>query len=368
MKATIEQSALLKCLGHIQRLVDRRVTVPILANVLLTAERDRLVARGTNMDSEITASVSAQVATNGALTVPAHLLYDIVRKMPAGSQIAIEQDGETLIVKAGRSRFKVPTLPVSDFPELAMTDGVRFDLPGADLRRLIGKTQFAISTEETRYYLNGIYLHIAQAGDFMLRAVATDGHRLARVDAALPDGAEDMPGVIVPRDTVDSIWKGKLFDDAETISIEVNASKIAFAAGDLRIVSKLIDGTFPDYGRVIPQNNEKKLVVDKAALEAAVDRVSVVGGKESRAVKMSISTENVELSFRSADFCDAADEIEAEYYDEPIEIGFNHNYVRDILKELGDRAMVKLGDPGSPTIFRDPDDGSTLFVLMPMRV
>src|SRR6202166_2113327 len=206
MKVTIERSELLRSLGHVHRAVERRNTIPILANVLLRADRSKLSLKATDLDLEVTDTIAAEAGPGGSTTVPAHMFYDIVRKLPEGTQIVIEGSGDraVLSIRAGRSRFTLQTLPESDFPDLAAGDLTHsFVLAAADLKRLIDKTQFAISTEETRYYLNGIYLHTAgtaKAGT--LRAVATDGHRLAQIDLALPKGASGMPGVIVPRKTV----------------------------------------------------------------------------------------------------------------------------------------------------------------------
>src|SRR5665811_1654047 len=279
MKVTVERAELLKSLGHVHRVVERRNTIPILANVLIKAERGKLSMKATDLDLEVIDSVAAEVSPGGATTVPAHMFYEIVRKLPEGAQIVIEGSGDraVLSIRAGRSRFTLQTLPESDFPDLAAGEMTHsFKLAAADLKRLIDKTQFAISTEETRYYLNGIYLHTAgtaKAGT--LRAVATDGHRLAQVELPLPEGAAGMPGIIVPRKTVAEVQR--LIETGEgEVAIELSAGKIRFSIGNAVLTSKLIDGTFPDYGRVIPANNDKSLIVDKKDFEAAVDRVSTV--------------------------------------------------------------------------------------------
>ncbi|MBN9011592.1 MAG: DNA polymerase III subunit beta, partial [Rhizobiales bacterium] len=271
MKVTVERAQLLKSLGHVHRVVERRNTIPILGNVLIRAEGARLALKATDLDLEVTETLAAETATAGSTTVPAHMFYDIVRKLPDGSQIVLESDGDraVLAIRAGRSRFTLQTLPESDFPDLAAGDmSHAFSLSAADVKRLIDRTQFAISTEETRYYLNGIYLHAAgSAKSETLRAVATDGHRLAQVDLPLPKGASGVPGVIVPRKTVGEVQR--LIEDAEAeVTIELSQGKIRFTLGNVVLTSKLIDGTFPDYGRVIPQNNDKELRVDKKDFEA----------------------------------------------------------------------------------------------------
>ena len=372
MKVTVERAELLKSLGHVHRVVERRNTIPILANVLIKAERGKLSMKATDLDLEVIDSVAAEVSPGGATTVPAHMFYEIVRKLPEGSQIVIEgsDDRAVLSLRAGRSRFTLQTLPESDFPDLAAGEMTHsFKLAAADLKRLIDKTQFAISTEETRYYLNGIYLHTAgtaKAGT--LRAVATDGHRLAQVELPLPEGAAGMPGIIVPRKTVGEVQR--LIETGEgEVAIELSAGKIRFSIGDVVLTSKLIDGTFPDYARVIPANNDKSLTVDKKDFEAAVDRVSTVSSERGRAVKLSITGGRLVLSVTNPDSGSATEELEVEYESDPLDIGFNSRYLLDIAAQIeGEVAVLKLADPGSPTLIQDKDAKGALYVLMPMRV
>ena len=372
MKITVERSELLKSLGHVHRVVERRNTIPILANLLIKADGGKLSLKATDLDLEVTDTIAAEVAPGGATTVPAHMLYDIVRKLPEGAQIVIEGSGDraVLSIRAGRSRFTLQTLPESDFPDLAAGEMTHsFNLPAADLKRLIDKTQFAISTEETRYYLNGIYLHTAGSGKTTtLRAVATDGHRLAQCELPLPDGAASMPGVIVPRKTVNEIQR--LIENGEgEVAIELSAGKIRLTIGDVVLTSKLIDGTFPDYARVIPLNNDKNLVVDKKDFEAAVDRVSTVASERGRAVKLSLTGGRLVLSVTNPDSGSATEELEVEYESDPLDIGFNSRYLLDIAAQIeGEVAVLKLADPGSPTLIQDRDSKGALYVLMPMRV
>ncbi len=304
MKVTVERAELLKSLSHVHRVVERRNTIPILANVLIKAGKSGLELKATDLDLEIVETLPAEVKTAGSTTVPAHMIYDIVRKLPEGSQVelAAGSDRGSITVKAGRSRFTLQTLPESDFPDLAAGDlPHKFSLPAADLKRLVDKTQFAISTEETRYYLNGIYLHAVEEKPLKLRAVATDGHRLAQVEIAAPKGASGIPGVIVPRKTVAEIQK-LLEDGAEEVGIELSPAKIRFSLGKVQLTSKLIDGTFPDYGRVIPAGNDKTLVVERADFAAAVDRVSTVSSERGRAVKLSLASGKLTLSVTNPDF------------------------------------------------------------------
>src|SRR4029450_3398352 len=330
MKVTVERAQLLKSLGHVHRVVERRNTIPLIGNLLIPAENAKLSLKATDLDLEVTETLAAETGTGGSTTVPAHMFYDIVRKLPDGTQIGLEADGDrsVLAIRAGRSRFTLQTLPESDFPDLAASDMTHsFTLPAADVKRLIDRSQFAISTEETRYYLNGIYLHTAgSAKAATLRAVATDGHRLAQVELPLPDGASGMPGIIVPRKTVAEVQR--LIEDNETeVTVELSQGKIRFTLGDTVLTSKLIDGTFPDYARVIPLGNDKELTVDKKEFEQAVDRVSTVSSERGRAVKLSLSNGKLMLSVTNPDSGSATEEIEVEYGSEPLHIVFHSRYL-----------------------------------------
>ena len=374
MHLIIERADLLKCLGHVQSVVERRNTIPILAHVLLRTEDGRLGLTATDMDLEIVESSPATIRREGAATAPAHTLYDIVRKLPDGSQVEIEYGGDTpgLSLRAGRSRFRLGSLPVEDFPSMTSGDTTHtFQLTTKDLAALIDRTRFAVSTEETRYYLNGIYLHAADAEDGavpVLRAVATDGHRLARMEMPLPDGGQGMPGIIIPRKTVNELRR-LLDDSAETISLSLSESKIQFAFKTVTLTSKLIDGTFPDYMRVIPAGNDKTMEVHGRTFASAVDRVSTVATEKSRAVKLAISGSTLTLSATGAENGSASEELEISYDSDPLEIGFNSRYLLDITEQIGgDAAQFSLLDSASPTLIRDLSDASAVYVLMPMRV
>ena len=372
MKITIERAAFLKSLNHVQSVVERRNTIPILSNVLLEAKDDQLSLTATDLDIEIVETIGSSISQPGTITAPAHTLYDIVRKLPDGSQVELlfdEEEGR-LSVKAGRSRFALACLPKEDFPAMSAGDlPNRFSVSAEDLARLIDKTRFAISTEETRYYLNGIYLHAAETNDIaMLRAVATDGHRLARVEFPLPEGAAGMPGVIVPRKAVAEIRK--LIEDVDgMVEVALSDTKIRFQTGGIVLTSKLIDGTFPDYERVIPEGNDKILSIAAKDFAEAVDRVSTISTEKSRAVKLNLGTEQLTLSVINPDSGTATEELVVDYNDEPMEIGFNARYLLDVTSQLDSgAAQFVLADSGSPTLVRDSDDPSALYVLMPMRV
>ncbi len=371
MKITIERGLLLKVLTHIQSIVERRNTIPILSNVKLDAPGGQLSLNATDMDLDIVETVPADVTTKGSTTAPAHTLFDIVRKLPDGAQVELDSgSGDTLKISSGRSRFTLTCLPVEDFPVLSGGDlPHKFALASADLKNLIDRTRFAISTEETRYYLNGIYLHTAERkGVAVLRSVATDGHRLACVDVPLPKGAAGMPGVIVPRKAVAELRK--LIDDLDgEVGISLSDTKIRFSFEGAVLTSKLIDGTFPDYDRVIPSDNDKVLEVNTQQFREAVDRVSAISSERSRAVKMSLSKGNLTLSVSSPDNDTATEEIAVDYDAGNIDIGFNARYLLDIAQQIdGDEARFNLADAASPTLVQDKDDASALYVLMPMRV
>ena len=372
MKVTVEQTALLKSLSRTTRVVERRNTIPILSNVLLRARGGQLHMKATDLDIEVTEAMPAEIETDGAITVPAHVIHDIVRKLADGAQVSLETSGDTsqLVLRSGRSRFVLQALPESDFPDLAAGDlSNRFSMAAGDLRRLIEKTQFAISTEETRYYLNGIYLHTVESeAGLMLRAVATDGHRLARSEVAAPAGANGMPGVIVPRKTVSEIAKLVGEADAE-VGIELSSAKIRFTIGAVVLTSKLIDGTFPDYGRVIPAGNDKQLVIECSDFTRSVDRVATISSERGRAVKLSLTDGKLTLSVNNPDAGNATEELEVDYASGPLDIGFNARYLLDIAGQFeGETAIFKMADAGSPTLIQDREGASTLYVLMPMRV
>ena len=340
MKLSIERGTLLKAVSQAQSVVERRNTIPILANVLIEAEGEHVHFRATDLDIEVVDKAPAQVERAGSTTVSAVTLHEIVRKLPDGALVTLSDDGTSgrLTVQAGRSNFNLATLPKEDFPVMASSEyASNFSSGATVLRRLFDKSKFAISTEETRYYLNGVYMHVADSdGGQVLRCVATDGHRLARIDADLPPGAEEMPGVIVPRKTVGELRK-LLEDDDASIAVSVSETKIRFATPDITLTSKVIDGTFPDYTRVIPQGNTRRMEVDASEFAQAVDRVATVSSERSRAVKMTLDEDRLVLSVNAPDSGAAEEELAVAYGDDPLEIGFNAKYLLEIASQVDPR-------------------------------
>ncbi len=371
MRVTLERSSLLKSLNHVQRVVERRNTIPILSNVLLKAEDGALTLKATDLDIEITETTAASIEQTGSTTVSAHILYDIIRKLPDGSEVMMAvSDDNGLNLISGRSQFRLQMLPESDFPDLTASEfSHTFRMACTDFKNLIDRTQFAISTEETRYYLNGIYFHtVEDGGSVMLSAVATDGHRLAQAQTTAPDGSNGMPGIIVPRKAVGEVQK-LLEDPDASVTVELSDTKIRFTVNQVVLTSKLIDGTFPDYNRVIPTGNDKELILDRGSFASAVDRVSTISSDRGRAVKLSLSDGQLVLSVNNPDSGSAEEEISVGYSSDALDIGFNSRYLLDITNQLSaDETTFMLADPGSPTLIREKGQEGALYVLMPMRV
>ncbi|MEO1796660.1 MAG: DNA polymerase III subunit beta [Pseudomonadota bacterium] len=372
MKLSIERGTLLKAVSQAQSVVERRNTIPILANVLIEADGSSVSFRATDLDIEVVDKAEARVERSGATTVSAVTLHEIVRKLPDGALVSLTDDGTRgrLTVEAGRSHFNLATLPKEDFPVMTSSEyTTNFTCPAPTLRRLFDKSKFAISTEETRYYLNGVYMHVAE-GDSgrALRCVATDGHRLARIDAELPTEAEAMPGVIVPRKTVGELRK-LLDDDEAEIDVSVSETKVRFSTDKVTLTSKVIDGTFPDYMRVIPTSNTRKLEVDAGEFAQAVDRVATVSSERSRAVKLQLDEDRLVLSVNAPDSGAAEEELGVAYGDEKLEIGFNAKYLLEIASQVDrENAVFLFNSAGDPTLMREGNDQSAVYVVMPMRV
>jgi DNA polymerase-3 subunit beta len=374
MKFKADRATLLKALAHVQSVVEKRNTIPILANVMIAAKDVRITLTATDMEIAIVEDLPATSTQDGACTAPAATLYEIVRKLPEGAEVQLEQTGgdAQLTLRAGRFATSLVVLPTDDFP--SMTAGAlphRFSVAALALRGLIDRTRFAISTEETRYYLNGIYLHAAESdGTRVLRAVATDGHRLARVEEPLPEGAGGMPGVIIPRKTVAELRK--LLDEVSgEVEVALSDTRIQFKVGPVMLTSKLIDGTFPEYERVIPRDNDKILRVGKKDFSDAVARVAAISSERSRPVKLSVGKHLLEISATSPEQGTAREELDGErvsYEASPLEIGFQARYLNDITDQIAGEVEFLFSDGAAPTVVRDAADASALYVLMPMRV
>lgn len=372
IKLVIEADILQKALSHVQNVVEKRNTIPILAHVKLEAEEDKLRLTATDMDIAIVEEVSATVEEKGALTVPAHMLFDIVRKLPSGAQLSIE--GETAIgkvfIKSGPSNFTLGCLNAADFPAMEKGEFTHhFIVPAKDCMSLIDKPKFAVSTEETRYYLNGIYFHSVEGVEGKkLRSVATDGHRLARIEVDQPEGAADIPGVIIPRKTILELKK-LLEQNIENVNVSMSATKIRFVCGEATLLSKLIDGTYPDYEKVIPSANNKLMEIELETLKEAVDRVSIVASDKLRAVKFNLEKGKLTLSADSQESGTAKEEVEVQYEEDLIETGFNSRYLLEMLNQIeGAVVQIYFANSTSPALVRDTGDASALYVVMPMRV
>ena len=375
MEFKINSTDLLKALSHIHGIVEVRHTLPILSNIILEAKDDKLILSSTNLDIYCSDKIKAEVLQSGEVSVSAVTFFEIIKRLPSGSEVLmIMEEGENEIrLTCGRSKFNLSTLKTDDFPIISDSDlSTNFVLSADELIRIIDKTKFAVSNEETRYYLNGIFLHKAERNSIQfLRAVATDGHRLAQYDIPLPQGAEDITGIIIPKKTIYELRK--VLDDANgDVSVSLNENKIKFSFNDLKVVSKVIDGTFPDYTKVIPQKNDKNFKTDNSDLKNAIDRVSAVAANEeskSKAIKFCIENNSLSLSVESQSKGSANEMIDVNYSGDKVDIGFNSKYIIDICNEVdGDEISISLSDSISPAIILDKTDENLFFVLMPMRI
>ena len=375
MEFKINSTDLLKALSHIHGIVEVRHTLPILSNIILEAKDDKLILSSTNLDIYCSDKIKAEVLQSGEVSVSAVTFFEIIKRLPSGSEVLmIMEEGENEIrLTCGRSKFNLSTLKTDDFPIISDSDlSTNFVLSADELIRIIDKTKFAVSNEETRYYLNGIFLHKAERNSIQfLRAVATDGHRLAQYDIPLPQGAEDITGIIIPKKTIYELRK--VLDDANgDVSVSLNENKIKFSFNDLKVVTKVIDGTFPDYTKVIPQKNDKNFKTNNSDLKNAIDRVSAVAANEeskSKAIKFCIENNSLSLSVESQSKGSANEMIDVNYSGDKVDIGFNSKYIIDICNEVdGDEISISLSDSISPAIILDKTDENLFFVLMPMRI
>lgn len=369
---TLDRSVLLKALGHLQSIVERRTASPVLSNVRLIAYQGQLQLTTTDTEIAMTETISAVVDQPGGITVHAHTLYEIIRKLPDGAQVSLltSQDQEGKIqIRSGSSRFSLSTLPVANYPIMeAGSFTHHFALLPTEWKELLDKTRFAMSLEESRFYLNGIYLHVARNGqDHVFRAVSTDGHRLACVDVALPEGLSGFEtGVILPRKTVLELRK-IIEATVEPVQLSLSTKKIRIVAGNIVLISKLIDATYPDYTLVIPTQNEKIMEAPLEGISKAVDRVATVTTERSRSIIMKVATGKVNVSAFNEEGGTASEDVDVKYGADDYDIAFNSRYLLELFHVIeGDTVQFVFGAPGAPALVRDTASMGALFVLMPI--
>ncbi|MAJ24646.1 MAG: DNA polymerase III subunit beta [Rickettsiales bacterium] len=371
MKAIIDKKKLMQALSHLHGVVEKRNTIPILANVLIEAKDNSISLAATDMEIAEVQKVTCEVDQDGIITTPAHVLHDIVRKLPENARIELESfEGKKLDIKTDKISFSLMCLNPKDYPDIHSGDFPNgFEIEAERLSRLIDKTLFSVSTEETRYYLNGIYIHaVKEDSNEKFRVVATDGHRLSRLSTELPLNANDLQGVIIPRKTVTELRK--IIDSKQNIvKIQISKNKIRFIIDNITLTSKLLDGAFPDYEKVIPNNNKKELIIDNKEFIDAVDRVSTLSSDRTRAIKFELKNKSLTISAENPDQGSAKEHINVHYTGDDLEIGFNSRYLLDIAKQIsGAQIKFLLSDKLSPTLIFDDDDKQALYLLMPMHI
>ena len=366
MKISIQREDILKPLQQVIGAVEKRQTLPALANVLIRSEGDGLSITATDLEVELVAYVDKAADEAGEVTIPARKLADICKALPDGAAITIATEGEKAMVTSGKSRFSLTTLPASEFPALEEVASSReFEIPQGALKRLIEKTGFAMANQDVRYYLNGLMMEVSEG---KLRAVATDGHRLAmsHCDAAVE--AQTPQQVIVPRKGVQELMR-LLNDSEEAASIALSSNHIRVRLDGVRFTSKLIDGRFPDYERVLPQGGDKEVEIDRDVLRQSLQRASILSNEKYRGIRLSFEPGVLRIQAHNPEQEEAQDEIEIGYDGAPLEIGFNVNYLLDVLNTVeGDAVHGTLKDQNSSALLRDPADPASVFVVMPMRL
>jgi len=367
MKFTMQRENLLKPLQAVQGVVERRQTLPILANVLLAIDGGRLSVTGTDMEIELVASTELPDAETGEVTVPARKLVDICRSLPAEAQVRLEVDGERAQLRSGRSRFTLSTLPAGDYPSSDNLEGeLNLTVKEGEFKRLIELTHFAMAHQDVRYYLNGLLLDIA---DGVLRAVATDGHRLAIAEMSVEAGGAARQ-IIVPRKGISELLR-LLGSGDDAVNLEVGSNAIRITLPGVRLTSKLIDGKFPDYRRVVPteEASDKQVVVDRELLRQALARASILSNDKYRAIRLSLEPNKLRVVANNPEQEEAEDEVEVAYDGEGLEIGFNVSYLIDALAAVpGDEAVIHLGDASSSCLITPKEEGDCQYVVMPMRL
>jgi DNA polymerase-3 subunit beta len=366
MKFSIQREALLKPLQHIIGVVERRQTLPVLGNVLLNASKKTIKMTATDLEVELQAQVEVPVTEVGDITLPARKLFDICRALPEGAGLDILVKQERATIKSGKSRFTLATLPASEFPVIDKIKSARqFSLPQKDLHALIEQTAFAMAQQDVRYYLNGLML---EPVDGLLRAVATDGHRLALCELATDVGEGAEQQVIVPRKGVQELQR--LLDETDSpVQVEIGTNHIRITADDLRFTSKLIDGRFPDYQRVIPKNADKLLQIGRDSLRQALTRTSILSNEKYRGIRLDISENNIKIQAHNPEQEEAVEELDVNYTSDPLLIGFNVTYLLDVLGAVqANEIEIMLSDANSSALIRQPGADECRYVVMPMRL
>ena len=371
MKFKILRSSFFKTLSHLQGIVDKKNSLPILSNILIEAKENKLTLSSTDMDISIIEKIDCNILEEGATTINSQILYDIVRKLDENSEIEIiSNNGKLLTLRASGSRFSLACLPKEDYPIIDQDNsGTSISINSKILFKLIDKTKFAISNEETRYFLNGLYFNINRENDLnVVTLVGTDGHRLAKFSYNLEIDIDEISGVIIPKKTIYELSKllSEIDDDVEIL---ISSNKVIFFIGNIVFISKLIDGSFPDYKRVIPQNNNNILKINREILLSAVDRVSTIANDKSPVIKFKLLKNILNLNTVNNESSTASEDLKINYEGDEIEIGFNSKYIMDIVNNLEDEEIsINLKDNTSPIIALENSNTNLVYVLMPMRV
>ncbi|MBO7042718.1 MAG: DNA polymerase III subunit beta [Alphaproteobacteria bacterium] len=369
MEFSVFRQVLIRALGHMQSIVEKRATLPILVNVKIEVADD-LILSATNVDLELVEHVAADITLSGKTTVPVQMLYDIVRKLPDDAEISFKQSGDKLVVSSGRAVFHLPTLPAENFPAMAGGNlSTKFQMTTGDLAHLINQTKFAIPTDDVRYHLGGIYFHIDDNGK--LTAVATDAQRMALCAIKAPAGTNGMPSVIIPRRVIGEL--SKLLEDAnvDDVLVELSDTKARFTVGAATLTSKLVDAQYPNYRVVIPKGNDKIAILDRKQFVNAVDLVSVASVDKTKSVSLSFSMNKLVINASSPDAGTATQELDIEYNGDAVfTINFNVKFLLDVAGQVeGEKFQIEMQESLSPTIIKSTEkDTDSLFVLMPMRM
>ena len=367
MQFEVSKQVLLKAIASVNGAVEKKNTIPVLQNIKIEAKDDKVVLLATDMDILVTSTFESDMKKGGSTTVPAQMFFDIVRKIPDGSSIMISQESETILqIKSGKSKYNLPCIEASEFPNLSEGElGAEIEVDAEKLAKMIDKTRFAISNDETRYYLNGLYLQaMERESGFELRTVATDGHRLAL--SFLVTDLKTSFGVILPKKSVAEIRR--IIDGSKKIKLAVSRVKIKIIADQTTIVSKLIDGEFPDYDKVLPKHNTQIAVINRKNFFDCVDRVSTVATDKHRSVKLVVENGKMNLQVNTNDGSFAYEELDVNYSGERIETGFNSRYLLDIIGQIDkDELMMRFKDSASPALI-EAKDMTSVFVIMPVRI